>query len=416
MHKVAVSALWFSLYAQWLTIPVIILQSQVMRILGRGASETEAVTGLILAAGAFVALVAAPLAGALSDRKSSPTGRRRPFLIQGVLASSLALVLFGLFGPGDSLILYALAYLNLQFWWNWTAGPLAGLIPDVVPPGQQATASGWMNIVIILGMITGNALVRVLYQPNRLAPIIGVFIILSLLCLWVTLNWVTEQPPDLRPRTTGMPAFFRSFFLSPREYPDFYLVLGTRLLSNMGIWSTFGFMLFYLEKILGLPEDDATGLLATLLIMGACLSIPASLVGVKMANRFGVVFIVQLTSWIMAAATLCYVVIALHPAVVLVVPVVAAYSIGSGAYGAADWYLAMKVLPKGEDVGKDFGIWHVCMVLPQIIAPATIGVLIALVKTAASAQAAYELSFGIGAFWFILAALLVGRVRVAEAT
>jgi MFS family permease len=64
----AVSALWFSFYAQWITVPVTILQSQVMRLVGRSAAETEAVTGLIIAAGAAVALVAAPLAGALSDR------------------------------------------------------------------------------------------------------------------------------------------------------------------------------------------------------------------------------------------------------------------------------------------------------------------------------------------------------------
>ncbi len=408
----AVSALWFSFYAQWITIPVIILQTQVMRILGRGEAQTEAVTGLILAAGAFVALIAAPLAGALSDRTRSSAGRRRPYLIQGVLAGSVGLVLFGLFGPGDSLLLFALAYLNLQFWWNWAAGPLAGLIPDVVPPGQQSAASGWMNVIVVVGMIAGNALVHFFYQPDRIASITGIFIALQLICLVATLKWVAELPSIDREREAGMPAFFRSFCLSPRDYPDFYLVLLTRLLSNLGIWSTFGFLLFYLQNIIGLSLDDARGLLTTLLVLGACLSIPASIAGVRMADRFGLVRIVQLSSWIMAAATLCYVLIALHPSITLIVPVVAAYSIGSGAYGAADWYLAMKVLPKGQDVGKDFGIWHVCMVLPQIVGPASIGVLITVVRIQISAYAAYELAFGIGAFWFVLAAILVGRVRV----
>jgi Na+/melibiose symporter-like transporter len=322
----------------------------------------------------------------------------------------------GLFGPGDSLSLYLLVYLNLQFWWNWAAGPLAGLIPDVVPTGRLSQASGWMNVTIILGMIGGNALVHVFNRPDQIALVIGAFIIVSLLCLWATLTWVTEPPSVEHAREPGLPAFFRSFYLSPRAYPDFYLVLATRLLSNMGIWSTFGFLLFYLQNIIGLSSDAATALLTALLIMGAFLSIPASLLGVRMADRYGLVFIVQVTSWIMAAATLCYVLIALHPSVALIVPVVAAYSLGSGAYGAADWYLAMKVLPRGQDIGKDFGIWHVCMVLPQIIAPATIGVLITLVKTRVSASAAYELAFAIGAFWFVLAALLVGRVRIPTAT
>jgi hypothetical protein len=42
--------------------------------------------------------------------------------------------------------------------------------------------------------------------------------------------------------------------------------------------------------------------------------------------------------------------------------------------------------------------------------------LISAVKAQVSPYAAYELAFGIGTLWFVLAALLVGRVRLPEPT
>ena len=85
-----------------------------------------------------MALVMAPVAGALSDRVRSAKGRRRRFLVAGMIGTCVGLALLVPFGPGSSILVYALAILNLQFWWNWACGPYAGLIPDVVPAASQA--------------------------------------------------------------------------------------------------------------------------------------------------------------------------------------------------------------------------------------------------------------------------------------
>jgi predicted MFS family arabinose efflux permease len=188
-------------------------------------------------------------------------------------------------------------------------------------------------------------------------------------------------------------------------------VLITRLLGNMGIWSVFTFLLFYIESVVGIEREAAAQMLPVLLGAGALLAIPASLLGVRLADRHGVVRLVRATSWIMAAA-MCYVVIAVHPALPLVVPVILVFSAAYGAYGAADWALALKVLPAGPDVGKDMGIWHISMVLPQILGPAATGWLITAIKTASSARLAYAIAFAIAALWLTLAALLVARVRL----
>ena len=47
--------------------------------------------GLIWLAGPFTGMVVQPLIGALSDKTTSPFGRRRPYLLGGALLSAIAL-------------------------------------------------------------------------------------------------------------------------------------------------------------------------------------------------------------------------------------------------------------------------------------------------------------------------------------
>lgn len=416
IDQACTSVLWFGFFTQWLTIPTIILPSQVARIHGQGAPNLTLVTGAIIAAGGVVALIVPPLAGALSDHVRAPRGRRRPFLIAGVLASCLGLGLLARAGEGGDLVLYTLAYLNLQLWWNWAAGPYAGLIPDIVPEAARGEASAWMNGLSTLGVIVGNLLVIRFYEVGRPVTMAAIFAAIMLACLAATLAGTREPPAAGLARPGGPGPLLRLFCLSPRRHPAFYLVLVTRLVSNMGIWSILTFLLFYFITVLGLDETEATRLLPALLGGGALLSIPASLVAVRLADRWGVVRIVQATSWVMALATIGCLGLAFRPSLPPIVAAVLVFSVANGAYGAADWYLALQVLPKSEHAGKDFGIWHVCMVLPQIVGPVTTGWLIAVTERAVSPRFAYQLAFGIAAFWFVLAAILVARVRLPART
>ena len=160
----------------------------------------------------------------------------------------------------------------------------------------------------------------------------------------------------------------------------------------------------------------AVQLVPALFGVGAVLAIPASLAGVRLAERVGIVRVVWLTSWIMAAAAIGYVLIALYPRLYLVVPLVLLFSVAFGAYGAVDWALALRVLPAGMDAGKDMGIWHISMVLPQMIGPGLTGWLITGLSVAASPRLGYVAAFALAAFWFVLAAILVRRVRLPTAT
>jgi Na+/melibiose symporter-like transporter len=411
--QIAVSLLWFALFANWLTVVPVIVPDQVASILGPDATSKEGVSGSILAIGALLALVMAPVAGALSDRARNAKGRRRPFLIAGMAGSSVGLALLAPFGPGASIFLYALAILNLQFWWNWACGPYAGLIPDVVPTASQASASAWMNVMSILGAFTGNAIAVALYAHGRPAAAIAGLIAINLVCLSITVTRVREPPAAGAGRSFALGPFVRSFWLAPAMHRNFYWVLATRLFANLGVWSVLTFLLFYLQDVVGVAEPGRV--LPMVLGVGAMLGIPASLVAAWLTARYGIVAIVKTASWMMAGAAIAYVAIGLHPQPALMAAVALVYFSGWGAYQAADWALALRVLPKSETAGKDMGIWHVALVLPQVLGPASTGWVISAAKWAVSARFAYTLAFAIAALWFSLSALLVARVRLPRA-
>ena len=109
---VIVSLLWFALSAQWMTVVPIIVPDQVAVIVGGDSAAKEEISGTILAAGAVVALIVAPISGARIGRNIRAD---ELFLIVGVLGSCFGLLLLILFGPGASLWLYAAAFIFLSF-------------------------------------------------------------------------------------------------------------------------------------------------------------------------------------------------------------------------------------------------------------------------------------------------------------
>jgi Na+/melibiose symporter-like transporter len=406
LAHICVSILWFALYAQWLTVVPVIVPDQVRLMVGEAFKE--GISGSVVAAGAVMSLVVTPLAGAWSDRLRSRFGRRRPFLVVGMIGTSAALCLLLLFGSAPQVLLYTLAFVHLQFWWNLAAGPYAGLVADVVPKQEQGKASAWLNVMSILGTVIGNGLIAAFYHPGRPGTVIAIFVALNILCLIVTLRGVKE--PSSEGNAVKREPLLRGVFPPLEGNANFYWVLVTRLFANMGIWSIFTFLVFYLRDVIHI--EDATSALPALLGAGAVLAVPASVIGIRLAARHGLVAIVRGTSWIMAITTLCYVLIAFHPNFYLIVPVVIIFSAAYGAYQAVDWALALAVLPSGEDAGKDMGIWHISMVLPQILGPAGSGWMISLIIAGHSAALAYTFAFGVAALWFVVASVLVKRVRI----
>jgi len=402
-----VSCLWFSYNLMWGALIAIVIPNQVEAIVGQ--AEKERLTGYIGALGATVALFIAPIAGALSDRCRYPSGRRKPYLLIGAVINCAFLLTTAAFGPGSLVWLFVLSYLGLQLGANWWGGPYAGLIPDVVPKEYVGRASGWQAFMTAVGFLVGALAAGVLARPVNYWPIY--LLIAGVLGATIAATWfgVREPPPAPQGEKLRLRPFLRSFLLDPRQYRNFYWVLITRAFVTMGVYSIFSFFQFFLADIVKMkdPVASASHLIATIMVAG----IPATLIAGAVSDRHGRKPLVYLSGTVMAAACITYVFVSYAPSWTATLLIGALFGIGNGAYQAVDWALAVDVLPGGEDAAKDMGIWHVAIVLPQIVGPAVSGAVLGAFKDAGSLLMGYTVVFIIAAVWFVLGTVFVRQIR-----
>src|SRR5215469_12742046 len=97
IYALAYAALWLALLT-----PAII--SLALRVRQLAPGNPAGPISWVLVAGALVALISNPMFGALSDRTASRFGRRRPFLVVGMVCGCAALVVIGL-APSIGIVL-----------------------------------------------------------------------------------------------------------------------------------------------------------------------------------------------------------------------------------------------------------------------------------------------------------------------
>jgi Na+/melibiose symporter-like transporter len=411
IHQLLLSFYWLAYNLQWAALLAIMLPSQVAAI--AGPDRKELVIGIVTSVGALFSLVLTPVAGARSDRSRSRFGRRRPYIAWGTALNIVFLIAMAAIGPRPGLIVFALAYLGVQLGSNWAGGPYAALIPDVVPESGRGAASGWMALMSTVGTLAGVLMAGQLVQPGRYLPAAAVIAAVLAIATVATCAGVREVPrivtaaaPD---PAIGSP--LRSFLPDPRAHRDFYWVLATRCLVGMGIYSVFSFFQYFLADVIGAarPEQQASYLIGIIIAAG----IPTSLVAGAQSDRIGRKPLVYASGALMALASLAFVFAGYGRSLPWMFAVGAVFGIGYGAYQAVDWALAIDVLPPGGDAGRDMGIWHVALVLPQVLAPALSGLLLAAFKPV-TPVIGYTVVFAVTAVWFVLGTVLVSRVRGAR--
>ena len=403
---ISVSCFWFAYNFHWGALLAIVLPSQIAAIVGD--EQKEIYNGLIPSIGAAVSLIATPIAGALSDRSRSGIGRRRPFMLSGTAINILFLFLIAGFGGGSGIWPFLLVYLGMQLGSNWAGGPYAGLIPDVVPPRQRGIASGWLAFMTAAGTLAGVIAAGQLIRGSGYWAIYGAIAAVLALMLAATFFGVRERPLADPPTPFVLGAFLRSLLPRGSEYRNFYFVLLTRALVTMGIFSLFTFSQFFLRDVVRVenPVLQTSYLVAIIIAAG----IPTSLVAGALSDRHGRKPLVYASGGLMALASIVFIAAGHFPSLAFTFWVGALFGVGYGAYQAVDWALAVDVLPAGESAAKDMGVWHVSLVLPQMIAPALTGLIISAFK-GTSLLLGYTVVFALAAVWFVLGTVFVSRIR-----
>jgi MFS family permease len=377
----------------------VLLPDQVQAI--AGPAGKIAALGWVTGVGAGAALIANPVAGALSDRTTGRFGRRHPWTVGGALAGAGALVLLaGQHTIAGVIIAWSLAQVGL----NAMQASIAAGVPDQVPVAQRGAVSGWIGMPQIIGVVLAVALVSLAVTGNGGYALIAAVMVACALPFALA----TPDPPLARADRPAFAwrAFAGSFWLSPRRYPDFGWAWLTRFTISLGNAMAILYLLYFLRDRIHytrlFPGHTAEqGLLILVLIYSAGV-ILTTVAGGVISDRTGRRKLpVTVSGLVMAVPA---VMLAFWPSWPVALASAVILGLGYGVYLSVDQALVTQVLPSAAGRAKDLGVLSIAGSAPAVLGPAIAAPLV-------SRLGGYPTLFLTVAALVVLSSALVWKIR-----
>jgi len=357
-YFVGLFAAQFGLFVALLTPVLLSMQLKVQELAPDSSAELIAA---VLPFGALGALIANPLAGQLSDRTRSRWGRRRPWLIGGIVVFLLALVIVAF--AQDQLTL-TLGWVLSQVSANAVLAALVASFADNVPEFQRGKGSSIIAIAQNTAILTGT------YASVLLVGNLPVLFIAPGILAVIAIVWYAIVARDEVPEYTIKPLTFfsliGSFWTNPFKNPDFGFAWWSRFLITLGSFMFTTFRLLYMQQHLGLTVQDATLAVANgVLIYTVALLISAAVSG-WLSDKLGRRKIFVGGSTALTAVGLVVLAQANDLSHFYWAELLLGFAYG--IYVAVDNALIVDVLPNPERPGKDLGVINIANALPQSVA------------------------------------------------
>jgi MFS family permease len=401
-----VTLLGFAISALWLVLNTTVMPLRVAELVDPARQSTY--LGLITFLGLFIAMFLQPVIGVISDRSTFHLGRRRPFIIVGVLLAAAFLPGIGLAG---SFAVLGLIYCLLQVSSNIAQAPFQGLIPDLVPQSQHGRASGMKNVMEVTGGFLPMMLSAVYFLGRYEAGegdiwlwyTLGMVIALLLGLLAVTLLTVKETPGLGTPKPLW-PALRRSFQVRLEGNYNFVWFISSRFMMAVPFLAVQRFGLYMLRDYAQVANPaTATGYMLGAVGIGL---LPSALVAGYLSDRIGrrPLIVAAAVIGIMGLAALFF-------AQVFWLTLVGGGLLGVayGAFAAASWALGTDLVNPGEEA-KYLGLTN--------LATTSGGALVALMGFSIDSFNAtlpglgYQVMLGSCALLLVGGALTISRVRI----
>lgn len=163
----------------------------------------ESICGMIMAADNVLALFLLPLFGSLSDKCTSPLGRRRPYILFGTLAAVAVMMTLPVLtdsyhaSPATwKLVCFIVGLGVLLVAMGTYRSPAVALMPDVTPKPLRSKANAIINLMGALGGILYLIITTFLYKTTPdvytsylpLFAIVGGIMLVSLAVVMVLVN------------------------------------------------------------------------------------------------------------------------------------------------------------------------------------------------------------------------------------
>ncbi len=413
IHIMNMSAIWFGLQFFWTSNQLFIMPNRIRDfVLAEQGTIAQLgfYRGLLDSTGSAVVIITQLMSGFLSDHAWSRRGRRRPFVLTGILSGLFGITLFML-APGYWYLFAAYAFMS--FCLNLAAVPFQSLLPDLVPKSQENVAGSVMGLNnmggVLVGLLAYIAMSVLGFEGGRGNMfMLALYFIVLLTTLAFTyfgideLKWMQEQRSELSgklreftlfPGTTiryirrGSNLFStvaRNYFgLDLKQHPNFLWLSGSRACIYLG-YTVFTDWVNYYTKInldregwllsLGIGADSVEKyleiVLAGMMVFFLIGGLAGNLISAPLANWQSKKRVVGLGIVLSGAMVVPLI---LTGDVWRAITAGAVLGIGWGAFVASDWAFGCSLMPK-DRAGTFMGMWMLTSLVPAMLSPALSGI------------------------------------------
>ena len=325
-------------------------------------SDSKFHIALVLSLAGVAGCIISPIIGYISDRTSGRFGRRRPYILLGIVGASACI--WGLphartFG---ALVLYSAAMYSLVI---FAETPYWSLLPDITPQRQRSTASGVMNLMGSLGLIAFFLIGWKIWESNPLA----VFRVVAIVCFVSVLVTIVlirepERPSGKPPSMTGIASYLRSV-AKEADAVKFYIV---QFFLWLGLMIVVPFNTLFVVEELGASEGDSLLVPMAFSIVSTIFVLPLGMLGDRIGRRGILSFMIAL--WAVAEIVVMFSQNLTHALITIGftgIPFAAIIGVGYAFF--------LDLIPK-ERTAEFVGLSFISIALPQMIGPLVGGALI----------------------------------------
>ncbi len=363
----AISALWLGFGFFWSALLPIWIPSKVADFAGDAAKGTYSF--YIFAAGAVVSTIIQLVIGPISDHCRHRWGRRRPFILWGIVLSLPGALIFA---GAPTFVVLVFGFVWVQIFLNIATGPYQAILPDLVPEEKHGMASAYMGVATIVGnglalllagLLIGGVLLPAWTEQNRLWLLMAAMIVVLLATMIWTLLGTRERP--LQKQEYSRLRLKDILDLNLKGERNFAFLIASRFFLNMGFYTATTYFVYYLSDSIGLGQTAAERAAGPLFVVVTFAGLLGNWPAGKLADRMSKKKVLYFTCVILSVAVVLFL---LAPTLKWVWAISVIFGIAWGAFYAVDWALAASLVPM-EQAGRYMAIWHLAFTLPQVVAP-----------------------------------------------
>jgi MFS family permease len=370
------------------------------------APNNQEYLGYITGAGALAAMIFTPFLGIASDRTRTRFGRRRPYMVAGLVVGMASLLVMA---TAPNVLALGAGWVLAQIGWGQVLNNIQFSMADRLPEGQRGKVAGLTGfatqVAPVLGVVLAGGFAT---QPILLFMVPGVvgFLFAVLFVLFIREPDSRNMPHQAR---LNVSTLLSKFLFNPRQHKDYAWNWLGRFLFYFGLTLNTTFTAFFFADRLGVSVAEVAGTIAILAVLGIGATTIGAIGGGFLSDKLRRRRVFVLGSGVIFGAGA--VTMALSTDIVGLIIGSLLCSVGIGAFSAVDQALVLDVLPERDtDAGRFMSIISFATSIPQALAPLIAPVFLAIGATAAG-EKNYLLLYIIAAIFTVAGGLVVLRIR-----